>query len=699
MTGASWHDEAITTDAQDEFGRVGIADHIADLIIANHSWEASRVYGLTGPWGSGKSSVINLVCDRLERRGSEDERWVVAQFTPWATSSTDALLVEFYASLSAALGRGSRSRQVRKLLGACLQAAAPALGHVPYAGSALSWFANAGSRALDRQESWVTAFSKFTAKLHELDVRILVVADDIDRLQHDELVTLLKVVRLLGRFPGVDYMLAYDERTLFSNLKDAHVGADSSDRARLFMEKIVQYPIALPPLLAHQILSRLDRGFTDALDGRVDAGESLSRIEGLQDLFVRQLGTPRSIDRYLAQVRFVLSMHSPGEIDEADLMLVTLLHLQFPAVYERLPRWRGLLTGHKSLGDMLKSKRGEKTNFSPLLDGLDGDDTHDAGRLVGSLFPAFSESWGRGRPHICDHLYFDRYFVHMVPDDDIADATVVHALEVSSAEGPEADGLRSLLTDEAVQGLPDLALDKLRQASSETPRDESGTLNLIASIMDVLPSLENGANTLFRRQDRAIHWASELVRSLPEDVAPEALAAALSRCDDLPLKVRVVWDGLRGGWEQDESPAPARSPALASVATDLAGEVVTYCLDHLRQRDRADVEAPITLPLMYVVREGDLATFRARVQNDLDAAFTAEDLAARCVTLAYPISRQRVAGRLEGFVEDLFRALVPADDPFYDEAKVAVDPSNLAWENRRAFARGRARRVAAVESE
>jgi hypothetical protein len=457
------------------------------------------------------------------------------------------------------------------------------------------------------------------------------------------------------------------------------------------MEKIVQYPLALPPLLAHQVIRRLQAGFTEALHGRSVASGHSSRIEGVQDLFVRQLSTPRSIDRYLAQVRFVLSMHAPGETDETDLLLVTLLHMQFPAVYARLSRWRGHLTGRRTISDLFEVQGTRAPDFGPLFDGLDGDDLADATRLVQELFPTAREGSSREAPHISNHFYFDRYLVHMVPEDDIADAVIASALEEASLHGAESTMLRDLLTTETVDGLPDLALDKLRRASAPGVGgrvDKRATLNVVSAVASVLPSLELGTNSLFRRQERAIAWVGDLVRSMPEETQGRSLSAALSPCSDLILRMRMAWDAAQGTWELHGRSDQPRSAAVSAVITELIDEAVDYCVKHLCLGDDAEDTSDITFALMYVVREGDDAA-RARVVDKLGEAFTTEDLAARCVSLSYLVG-PRPVGRLEGFVGDLFNELAPDGDPFYDQQKEVVDKNDLSWANRRVFARGRA---------
>ncbi|MBM4516395.1 hypothetical protein GS432_08005 [Rhodococcus hoagii] len=59
---------------------------------------------------------------------------------------------------------------------------------------------------------------------------ILVIVDDIDRLHSDELLSVMKAVRLLGRFDGVHYLLSYDEQTLLGVLEQTDL-AETADLA------------------------------------------------------------------------------------------------------------------------------------------------------------------------------------------------------------------------------------------------------------------------------------------------------------------------------------------------------------------------------------------------------------------------------------------------------------------------------------
>ncbi|MBM4582548.1 hypothetical protein GS592_05680 [Rhodococcus hoagii] len=91
-------------------------------------------------------------------------------------------------------------------------------------------------------------FTKISNAIRKTGKNILVIVDDIDRLHSDELLSVMKAVRLLGRFDGVHYLLSYDEQTLLGVLEQTDLAGNSRPRARDYLEKIVQYPFTLPPL-------------------------------------------------------------------------------------------------------------------------------------------------------------------------------------------------------------------------------------------------------------------------------------------------------------------------------------------------------------------------------------------------------------------------------------------------------------------
>lgn len=679
--GSVWSDDPVLSVVGDQLGRGHVARQVAKLLVDAQSWDSSLVFALTGPWGSGKTSLLEMICETLVLGHSN---WSTARFTPWASSDVEGLLSEFYASLASALPE-DRGKRARDALAVCAKVVGPALKMIPYAGEALAQGAQVSAEALSRRVPWQQAFDEAAQGLRDANRPVLVIVDDLDRLQRDELLAVLKVVRLLGRFPGVNYLLAYDEQTLFATLRGDQSSADGLQRARRFMEKIVQYPVAVPPMLPTQIISRLDEGLTRLtvdLERPLESGDG--RLSQLQETFERQLTTPRAIDRFLAQVRLALSQHEPDEIDDVDLILMALIRVQFPDLYASLPRWRRSLTRtwsawQRSTG---RDKEPDWTRLYSLAGG--DDDQSDARDVLEIVFPAAAKQATNSAPRRASNPeYFSRYVVNTVPDEDVSDSLIVTALRDAQEHGEGQTLVRELLTSK-YPGRSDLALNKLIRASSssagEFRTDGRATLPLLSAVMSVLTELTGGHASFFSQQERGIHWAADIMAQLPSDCNSADLATSLHSCDDLGIRLSVVWS------MKSEPP----SDAVKAVARGLADEALESLLENLREKDEADVTSPTLFQMIFIQRHGSVQQARDAIQAGLGDAYFLEDFAARCISIAYSMSRTLIQ-KIGEFDQGVFAAFAPADDPLYGESvNNGLDLYDVTWPNRRAYARGRA---------
>lgn len=93
-------DRPIEKREEDQLDRAKFAESIAAAI---KSWTAkdSLVVGLYGPWGSGKSSVVNMVVESLNDR--KEESPVIVRFNPWQVSGQGEIVAAFFQELRPAL--------------------------------------------------------------------------------------------------------------------------------------------------------------------------------------------------------------------------------------------------------------------------------------------------------------------------------------------------------------------------------------------------------------------------------------------------------------------------------------------------------------------------------------------------------------------------------------------------------------------
>jgi predicted KAP-like P-loop ATPase len=671
-----WRDDPIKSASEDTLGRSHVARRAAELVVETHSWESSVVIGLIGPWGSGKSSVLGLAIEELKKSAPE---WKVVRFTPWAAGDTNGMLAEFYAAIASALPE-KRFEKFRSGLADVIEVSSPAAALVPHVGVMAKGGAQWFSKWLRRQKPWAESFTAASATLKGLRTPVLVVADDIDRLQGDELLGFLKVVRLVGRFAGISYLLAYDEESLRRTIETSSNGVDQSDGSHAFLEKFVQYPIYLPPLLPGQALRQIDLALSEALaEGGHRIEQNDGRLASIGEAWTTYLDTPRAIKRFGAQLRLVLPLHRPDEIDVIDLILLTLLRMYFPAVYESLPRHRQRLVGWEHRVGFSSPTSFDWTGI------LDASSDHPgvahAVEILRTVFPIIRYPSGveAERPRASHREYFDRYFSQSVPEHDVSDHDAYAAL--AAASGGDSDLLRSLLSIDVGDRI-DTAISKLWTFSvKDGPRAEAVDPKLLAAVMESLPTLPGRTNSILNQQQRVARWVRDLVRALPSDIAYEDVEAALRSCPDLQLIVEVMW--LASDDDHELAPAVLR----------FREEIVSDVLDEFMKQLALKEDAPLDhrgLTMANFLGHFGAEKASERIKAEVGQGFAADDYAARFVSLSYTISENPIA-HLSDFATESFQTLTSFDDEFFHQDKLAnVDRDDVSWANRKAFARGRA---------
>lgn len=535
-------DRPIGSIEEDLLGRTPFAESLASAIKGWRGNE-SLVVALYGPWGSGKSSVKNMILQRL--RSAEANCPLIVEFNPWQWSGQNQLAEAFFQEIGLVLRRSDGSEDGKRraakwgtygtylTLGASLakslKTILPILG-LPGSGIAdmlakgmeqSGTVAQEGSKGVEgqavAQQQTLTEIKKeLSDSLKELERPILVVLDDIDRLTPEEIRLLFQLVKANADFPNVVYLLLF-QRDIVERSLDSSPAISGQE----FLEKIVQAGFDIPRIERPRLEKVLFAGLDDLLT-EADVGKRFDQkrwgnlfLGGLRPYFQ----TLRDVYRYLACLSFHVSLfRSTGsfEVSPVDLIALEVLRVFEPGVYQRLPDAKLELT---NLRDRAHDSHDQNERTRKLIESIvqTAIQPGQVREIVKELFPpvewifsgpmhghSSEEGWFRDL-RLCHPDVFDRYFHLAIPDGDISQAELDGALSlVGNREGLVAE-FRAL----DKRGLLGVALDRLEAYKQKI--DLQHGVPFITALFDIgdeLPQERGGFFSISPEMhvSRIIYW-------------------------------------------------------------------------------------------------------------------------------------------------------------------------------------------------
>jgi KAP family P-loop domain len=432
--------------ADDKFDRWPFSKRLADTIATFDTGNGAPVFGIFGRWGYGKSTVLNYIRGELEK--THADKVVLFEFNPWLFTSQDELLAHFFVGLAAMLDQtlGSRAEDA----GQFLKKWSGAFGLIPGVGGGMSKLAEqVGAQLTDN--SLMAQRKQVFEIMRNAKRTVVVLIDDLDRLDQDEILTMLKLIRLNANFPHIVYVIAFDEEMVVRSVGVKYGGGP--EIGRQFLEKIVQYAYALPAIGHERLVAfvlRQAEQASDSAEVEIDS-KDWARLRELMDLhFSRRLNTPRQAIRYANALAFALPMLK-ADVNPFEQMLIEGLRVLFPELYALIrDHVRSFSYADEATGSfrLLDEARLMKYATSAMR-GSPEDDVKAGAEIVKELFnnPYRRNSIVRPR-------FFDRYFTYAVAQGDISDdelfntaARAAHDVELSAVLNKLGHGKGERLID------------------------------------------------------------------------------------------------------------------------------------------------------------------------------------------------------------------------------------------------------------
>ena len=324
-------DQAVTTKENDKFNRSEFVETVAKIIHSQTTQvnpennpdykniEENMTIGLYGSWGSGKSSIVNLLDENLKGKNIETHF-----FNPWMYKNESELILSLFQLIQSKLD-DSLKNKFKGLLSK-YQPYISAVVSIPSSG--LGKHTKEIIESLKEQDPSdpIETKKEIDQLLVEKANPQVIFIDDVDRLSRDEIQVLFKTLRLIASFKNVIYVIACDIDMVAKSIKDNYAGGHETD-GYAFIEKIIQIPIRVPNINDDELYNY-----------GVNYIKANLELETVSDilftkLFKRYLRTPRDVKRFINGFLFTF-YQLKNSIQTIQLINLEIIRVKAPELYK-----------------------------------------------------------------------------------------------------------------------------------------------------------------------------------------------------------------------------------------------------------------------------------------------------------------------------------------------------------------------------
>lgn len=318
--------------------------------------------GIAGPWGSGKTTFMHQMQSRLSQ-----EKYIIREFKPWRLTSATQVSSAFFKLLEAII-HDTQKWTYEKLLESVKKYAEliSSVQEIPKPALAV-W----NHLVPEEEMSIAELHSKINSELNQIDKQIIIMIDDIDRLDNEEMFEVLRLIRISANFSKITFVVTYDKSYLTQNIF-RHLSCKGED----YLKKIINLEIQLPSyedyVLADVLYQKIAKSFPGEL-----------RLKGLryaiQDKYTTDHGTligdylvtfrdaERLANSFTLLLKHINNAKKAIELDWGDLFWLEMLHYYDTSTYNQLKtNCLHLLSPQKHNQERLEVRTQESTS-NPIL--------------------------------------------------------------------------------------------------------------------------------------------------------------------------------------------------------------------------------------------------------------------------------------------------------------------------------------------
>lgn len=331
----------------------------SDRAKENENTESSFVIHLGENFGMGKTTFIKMI--KKELRASNND-YVPMDFKPWLCDNAAGILREFFLELRECLreaGVSTLDDTMKKYAKALLSGMTIGTSCVMVNIKVL----------VEKQYSLRELHDNVAKGLREIGKPVIISIDDVDRLDGDEVMMVMKIIRDTADFPDIFYIVAADNTRLREALRAREV-ADPDQFLKKFFN--LEYQLPANDNVAFKMLKKC---LVDKIEKysrvKISKDSIIAIIDAVEPIINYVIRDVRDVKRFLNIYYLYLDTVTYMEeetgrkidLDDSDSLMICLLKFVDPEYYTKLRDYPFLLFDYYNIGSAGAMKWKEELNI------------------------------------------------------------------------------------------------------------------------------------------------------------------------------------------------------------------------------------------------------------------------------------------------------------------------------------------------
>lgn len=290
-------------------------------IIVNCNPDKKFVIGLEGPWGSGKTTILNIVKKKI--KDNNENIIIIDDFDPWSYDNKESLFIDMFDTIlrktefkySMSKSKNMINNLYSVLFSDEKRAKIKALG-------------------LYNEENFVQVNkvkSMINNYIKKCNKKIIFIIDNIDRAEKENITLIFKLVNNIFDFENITYVLAFDDEQIKKIMKE-DLNIDYN-----YLKKIVQLEIKLPKIdksVNEELVKKCMKNLIK-LNGVEE--QYLNRFDGIISHIGELIDDIRDLKRFINSV-IAFTFKTNKFLSATDILSIELIKMQNIELYESI--WR-----------------------------------------------------------------------------------------------------------------------------------------------------------------------------------------------------------------------------------------------------------------------------------------------------------------------------------------------------------------------